>query len=127
MIFKENNKAIFLQIADTISDDILAGKLNGGDRLPSVRDYAASVEVNPNTVMRTYDRLSTDGIIFNRRGIGYFVTDDARRLIVDARRRQLLDHELDEVFHSLSLLGITSQELKDLYQNYLTANSTTPR
>lgn len=123
MVFKENNKAIFIQIADAICDDILAGKYTVGERLPSVREYAASVEVNPNTVMRSYDRLSGDGIIYNRRGIGYFLADNARQLITRTRRDEFLGSEIDNVFRNLSLLDISSDELKALYQKYLSSHS----
>ena len=69
MIFEENNKAIYLQIADRICDDIMQGKYDSDNRIPSVREYAASVEVNANTVMRSYERLTSRNLIFNKRGI----------------------------------------------------------
>ena len=72
MIFKENTRPIYLQIADRICYDIMSGVYNPDDRMPSVREYAASVEVNANTVMRSYEYLSTRDIIYNRRGIGFF-------------------------------------------------------
>lgn len=71
MVFNENNKAIYLQIADKICDDIMLGALKDGDRIPSVREYAASMEVNANTVMRSYEYLERNDVIFNRRGIGF--------------------------------------------------------
>ena len=66
-------KPIFLQIADAICDRILSGQLKGDERIPSVREYGAEVGVNPNTMMRTYEKLTTDEIIYNKRGIGYLV------------------------------------------------------
>ncbi len=78
MIFEENNKAIYLQIADRICDDIMQGKYDSDNRIPSVREYAASVEVNANTVMRSYERLTSRNLIFNKRGIGFFVSPDAK-------------------------------------------------
>ena len=80
MIFKDN-KSIYLQIADRICDEILLGKYNEDERIPSVREYASMVEVNSNTVMRTYDYLQSDEIIYNKRGIGYFVSKGAKKLI----------------------------------------------
>lgn len=71
-------KPIFLQIADTICDRILSGQLKGDERIPSVREYGAEVGVNPNTMMRAYEKLTTEEIIYNKRGIGYFVSADAR-------------------------------------------------
>lgn len=119
MRFKENNKAIFLQIADRICEDILAGQLSAGNRIPSVREYAASVEVNANTVMRSYEYLSTIGVIFNRRGIGFFVADDAAEIIRRKRKSEFLDDEIFDFFRQLSLLDITADELKQMYDNYL--------
>ncbi len=73
MEFENNRRAIYLQIADKIMDDIMAGLHPVEERIPSVREYAAMVEVNANTVMRAYDYLTREEIIFNRRGIGFFV------------------------------------------------------
>ena len=71
MNFKES-KAIYLQIADRICDEVLLGQYQEEERIPSVREYAAVVEVNANTVMRSYDYLQTQGVIYNKRGIGLF-------------------------------------------------------
>ena len=118
-MFKENSKAIYLQIAERIYDAVLAGELHPADRLPSVRDYAIMVQVNPNTVMRTYDVLSRQDIIVNRRGIGYFLADDAPEKVRLLRSRQLLDEDIVEVFRQCSLLGITPQQIADSYNDYL--------
>lgn len=72
MNFKES-KAIYLQIADRICDEVLLGQYREEERIPSVREYAAVVEVNANTVMRSYDYLQSQEVIYNKRGIGYFV------------------------------------------------------
>lgn len=77
MDFKEKDRAIYLQIADRICDEVLSGALRPGERIPSVRSYAAAIEVNANTAMRAYDYLSGIEVIFNRRGIGYFVSENA--------------------------------------------------
>ena len=71
MNFKES-KAIYLQIADRICDEVLLGQYREEERIPSVREYAAVVEVNANTVMRSYDYLQSQEVIYNKRGIGYF-------------------------------------------------------
>lgn len=118
-MFKENSKAIYLQIADRVCDDILAGTLQPGDKLPSVREHAAAVQVNPNTMMRAYDYLSGLEIIFNRRGIGYFTAGDAVCKVRELKMRQLFDDEIVEVFRQLSLLGVTPEILKEKYQKYL--------
>lgn len=118
MIFKENNKAIYLQIVDKICDDVLLGVYDPGGRLPSVREFAASVQVNANTVMRSYEHLSSLGVIYNKRGIGFFVADDACRTITDMRRTSFLENEIPEVFHQLRLLDVTPDVLMEMYIRY---------
>ncbi len=120
MNFKENNKPIFLQIADRICEEILCGNLSPGERIPSVREYAASVEVNANTVMRSYEHLSQAEIIFNRRGIGFFVSDNAIDSILTRRRKEFVEGEIFDFFRQVRVLGIPSEKLKQMYQNYLT-------
>ena len=118
MDFKEN-KAIYLQIADYIGDNILSGKLAAEDCVPSVREMAAEIEVNPNTVARTYELLQQQGVIYTRRGLGYFVTPQAREAIMQERRHALMQGELDYFLNRLSAVGIKPDELKQLYENYV--------
>lgn len=118
-MFKENSKAIYLQIADGICDDILAGLLPEEERLPSVREYAARLQVNPNTMMRAYDWLSSREVIFNRRGIGYFVAHEAQERIKELRGEEFLGEEIFGMFRQLQLLGISPETLKNKYEEYL--------
>lgn len=122
MIFKENNKAIYLQIADMICDQVLAGTLAAGARIPSVREYAASLEVNANTVMRSYDHLEPLGVIFNKRGVGFFICDDAMQKVSAEKKQTFLNEETDYFFRQLMLLGITPKEIGMMYENYLKTN-----
>ena len=85
MKFKES-KSIYLQIADRINDEILQGQYTEEERILSVREYAATVEVNANTVVRTYDYLQGQEIIYNKRGIGYFVSAGAKDRIIALRK-----------------------------------------
>lgn len=118
MKFKEN-KAIYLQIADRIGDDILSGTLTTDGKIPSVRELAAQVEVNANTVARTYDHLQNAGIIYTKRGLGYFVSPDAREIIVKQRRTQLMQGEMDYYMSRLHAVGISPDELRDMYAEYI--------
>lgn len=118
MNFKEN-KAIYLQIADRICDEILLGQYQEEERIPSVREYAAVVEVNANTVMRSYDYLQTQGIIYNKRGIGYFVSAGARGQILSLRKDYFLKEEVDYFFKQIYTLGISDKELADMYQEFI--------
>jgi DNA-binding transcriptional regulator YhcF (GntR family) len=118
MNFKDN-KAIYLQIADRIGDQILSGKLMPEGKVPSVRELAAEIEVNANTVARTYDHLQQNGIIFTKRGLGYFVSADAKDKIIASRRDLLMQGEMDYFLGQLKAVGITPAELQDLYNDYL--------
>ena len=118
MNFKDN-KAISLQIADRIGDQILSGKLMPEGKVPSVRELAAEIEVNANTVARTYDHLQQNGIIFTKRGLGYFVSADAKDKIIASRRDLLMQGEMDYFLGQLKAVGITPAELQDLYNDYL--------
>lgn len=117
MKFKET-KSIYQQIADRLCDEILQGTFNEDERIPSVREYAATVEVNANTVVRSYDQLQSQEIIYNKRGIGYFVTQGAVERIKELRREIFLKEELPEFFGSLSTLGISMNEIESLYKSW---------
>ncbi|SEI40972.1 transcriptional regulator, GntR family [Dyadobacter sp. SG02] len=118
MEFKDK-QAIYLQIADYICEQILLGKWPPGERIPSVRDLASMMEVNPNTVMRTYDFLQNKEIIFNKRGIGYSADEQANSKILAYRKERFLTTELPEVFKNLYLLDIGIDELHSLYQKFI--------
>ena len=102
------DKPIYLQIVDVICDRILSGELKGGDRIPSVREYGADIGVNPNTMMRSYEKLTADGIIFNKRGIGYFVADDARDTVLAAQRKEFMEKDVPAIFQRMRLLELDS-------------------
>lgn len=113
MDFK-SSKGIFQQIADTLSHRILEGSLPAGDRVPSVRDLAEEFEVNRNTLLRTYALLNDAGIIENRRGVGFFVTDDAVERIRSKEKAAFFDNELPEFIQKVQLLKLTPSDLSDL-------------
>ncbi|HEB31163.1 MAG TPA: GntR family transcriptional regulator [Spirochaetes bacterium] len=114
MEFKEK-QAIYLQIGEHISETILRKQWEEGEKIPSVREMAMSIEVNPNTVMRTYSYLQDRGIIFNKRGIGYFVADDAYEKTQELKKRNFINRELPHFFKTMDLLKITFDDLKALY------------
>ena len=118
MEFKAST-TIYEQIAGMLEDNILSGELPEGDRLPSVRALASDVQVNPNTVQRTFQRLQDAEIVTQQRGIGYFVAEGARKRILRARRRLFETEVLPEQFRQLSLLGFEPEEIETLYRSYL--------
>jgi DNA-binding transcriptional regulator YhcF (GntR family) len=107
------DKPIYLQIADGICDRILSGELASADRIPSVREYGAELGVNPNTMMRSYDKLLTEGIVYNKRGIGYFIAPDAREKILEQQRRVFLEKEVPAIKARMILLGLDPAIFKD--------------
>lgn len=104
-------KAIYQQIAEQLCDRILAGEWREGERIPSVRELAASVGVNPNTVTKSYQALLDRDIIENQRGLGYFVAADARSRILAALKDDFVRSELPRVFRTMRLLGMKLDDL----------------
>lgn len=104
-------KSIYQQIADRLMDQLLAGTPPANERMPSVRDVAVSLGVNPNTVMRSFDYLQQEGIIYNRRGVGYFASPDAKEKILAIQRREFLEENLPIIKQKMRLLGISIDEL----------------
>ena len=118
MEFKDK-QSIYLQIADFICEQILLGKWPPGERIPSVRDLAGMLEVNPNTVMRTFEFLQGKDIISNKRGIGYSSSENANELILAYRKERFLETELPELFKTLYLLNISIDELQTRYSAFV--------
>src|SRR5574344_2652186 len=110
------SKGIFEQIADTLAHRILDGSLKAGDRVPSVRDLAEEFEVNRNTLLRTYALLNDAGIIDNKRGVGFFVADDAVERIRSREKAAFFADELPEFLNKVRLLGLTKEDLTELME-----------
>ena len=105
------NKPIYLQIADGISEKILSGELKEGDRILSVRELGGELGVNPNTAMRSYEKLTTDGIIYNQRGIGYFVADGAKTIALEKMRTDFIENEVPLIKRKMELLQLKASDL----------------
>ncbi len=110
------SQTIYMQIADHICENVLSNKLTEGDRLQSVREMASNIQVNPNTVMRTYSYLQEKEIIFNKRGIGYFIALDALQKIKSMKKEEFLKNQLPEIFKMMDLLEITIEDIQKLYE-----------
>lgn len=113
-----DSQPIYLQIADHFCEQILLQKWNAGDRIPSVREIAVEIEVNPNTVMRTYTYLQDKGIIFNKRGIGYFVSEDGFDKTLSLRKEDFVSQELPRFFKALHLLNLSMDDIRAYYEDY---------
>src|SRR5579859_374380 len=117
MQFRET-QSIYLQIADYVCEKVLLKEWPPGERIPSVRELAVQLEVNPNTVMRTYEFLQQSEIIFNQRGIGFFAARDAVEKATKYRRTVFIQNDLPQVFRTLYLLGMDPKELVPRYELY---------
>ncbi len=117
MEFK-SNKGIFQQIADSICDRVLSGEFKPGDKVPSVRELAALLGVNHNTIMRTFIELQHANIVENRRGIGYYVTESAPKMIQNQRKTEFFETELPSFIQLVKLLDISPEELKPLFDHF---------
>jgi DNA-binding transcriptional regulator YhcF (GntR family) len=117
-----NSQAIYLQIADYICEKILLKEWKAEDRVPSVRELAVQLEVNPNTVMRTFEYLQQQEIIYNQRGVGYFIASSAFRNTVALRREAFLERDLPAVFRNLHLLGMSIEELAPRFERFIKQN-----
>jgi GntR family transcriptional regulator len=115
--------AIYLQIADIICEKILTREWNEEEKIPSVREMAVSIEVNPNTVMRAYAHLQEKDIIYNKRGIGYFVANKGYQTTLDLMKSNFIKNELPHVFKTMTLLDMDIEELQGLFKQYREKNS----
>ena len=115
-------KGIYQQIADQICDRILQGEWADSERIPSIRELAVNLGVNPNTITRSYQSLMERQIIENQRGIGYFVSENANKNILKERRTEFLREELPRLFQSMQLLEIDINEIQEYYSNYQETN-----
>ncbi|QHT68746.1 GntR family transcriptional regulator [Rhodocytophaga rosea] len=121
MEFKDN-QAIYLQIANHFFENILQKKWNSGEKIPSIRDMAVQFEVNPNTTMRTFNYLQDKGIIFNKRGIGYYVADDGYEKARALKKEQFVNEDLAGFFRNMQMLGISFEDLKRYYHEFSNGN-----
>ena len=106
-----SDKPIYLQLYERICESALSGQTPPESRIPSVREYGAEVGVNPNTVMRTYEKLTREGIIYNKRGIGYFIAPGAKETILGLQKADFIENVWPRVKRRAELLGVS---LKDL-------------
>jgi len=114
----EKDKPIYAQIVDRIIENILQNKWRPEERIPSVREMAIELEVNPNTVVRSYSYLQEQGVIYNQRGIGYFVSEAGKEQAKLIKRTEFIEKELPYFFKTLHLLGMDIGEVEQKYITY---------
>jgi GntR family transcriptional regulator len=113
-----DNEAIYLQIAAFVSENILLGKWPAEQKIPSVRDLAIELEVNPNTVMRSYEFLQNQEVIYNKRGLGLFVAPDGYDKIKAYRKERFIQQELPDIFRNIYLLDIELEDMQRWYEQF---------
>ncbi|MCG8698964.1 MAG: GntR family transcriptional regulator [Bacteroidales bacterium] len=116
-----DKQAIYIQIADLICENILSGKWKEEERIPSVREVAGEIEVNPNTVMRSYAYLQDKQVIFNKRGIGFFIEKEGKARVMEIKKEEFIQKELPNFFKTIDLLNIPLSEIQERYQNYVSS------
>jgi DNA-binding transcriptional regulator YhcF (GntR family) len=117
MVFTEN-QAIYLQIADRMIESVLAGAWKPGDRILSIRELAEIIEVNPNTVARTYAYLADRGIISSQRGTGYVLTEGALEAATEMKRTSFVTQDLPYAFRTMDLLRMELDDLRVYYAEH---------
>jgi GntR family transcriptional regulator len=117
-----DNEAIYLQIAAFVSDNILLGKWQAEQKIPSVRDLAIELEVNPNTVMRSYEFLQKKEVIINKRGLGLFVAENGLEKVKSYRKERFIQQDLPGFFRNIYLLDISLEDLQQRYEQFKKEN-----
>lgn len=125
MEFKDKD-AIYLQIAAYVSENILLGKWLPEEKIPSTRDMAVELEVNPNTVIRAYEFLQAQEVVINKRGLGLFVAPDGPQKVKAYRKQRFIQQQLPDFFRNMDLLDIEIKDLENMYKEY-TAGLTQPK
>jgi len=115
----KKNASIYIQIAESICDRILRGEFKPLEKIISIREMAVLLEVNPNTVQRSYEWLQQKEIIYTQRGKGYFVNENAKEIVMDFRKQKFIDEVLPDVFKNMELLQLNILDIEKKYQTYL--------
>ncbi len=110
---------IYLQIIDRFKRGIVKGEMEAGARVPSIRDMAILLRVNPNTVQRAYQEMERDGVIFSKRGMGFFVTEDEDRVL--NIKQDLAQTSIERFLEEMRALGLTDQQIMDSLQRGMQA------
>ncbi len=117
-----DNEAIYLQIAAYVGQNILLHKWPAEQKIPSVRDLAIELQVNLNTVMRSYEFLETLGAIYNKRGLGFFVSPDGYEKVKEYRKTRFIQQDLPVFFTNIYLLDISPEEIMQWYGQFKLTN-----
>lgn len=105
----------FIQVADLVADRILSGEYKADMRIPSVREMSMSLEINPQTVVRGYERLARIGAIYTQRGLGFFVSQEAFSILREQRIHRLYEEMLPALKKELDLLDLSTDTINEYF------------
>src|SRR2546421_9086452 len=107
----DENRPIFVQIAERIENDIIAGELPEEAQVPSTNQFASFYQINPATAAKGVNLLVDQGILYKKRGVGMFVATGAQAKLVEKRRQQFFDQYVVTMIREAKKLGITTEQL----------------
>ena len=108
----DSSRPIYLQIIERVQMDIITGRYQPGDKLPSVRDLAQEAAVNPNTMQKALSELERSGLIYSQRTSGRFITEDQE--LIHQMKKELAAAEVSAFVAHMKQLGITPEEIRQL-------------
>lgn len=113
----DSHKPIYLQISDHICEKILMEEYQEDERIPSVREFGTILGVNPNTVMRSFEHLKGAEVLFDRRGVGFFIAPGAKSKVMELYREEFFNIELPEIIKKINLLQIDTKKVIESIEN----------
>lgn len=116
----DNNLPIYLQIMNYIKREIVTGKLKAGDKIPSVRELAAELQINPNTVQRTFQELEREEIVETRRGLGRYVTSEEAKIM--AIKKEMAGDLIERFINGMQELGFSNQDIAAIVAEAMDGN-----
>ncbi|WP_121640401.1 GntR family transcriptional regulator [Virgibacillus sp. Bac330] len=112
----DESKPIFLQIKEQLEDSIITGAVNPGERVPSTNEFASYYKINPATAAKGINELVDECILYKRRGVGMFVTDDAKQLLIDKRKQSFYKNYVLPLKSEAKKLHISQSELEKMVE-----------
>lgn len=112
----DENRPIFLQIAERIEEDILAGRLAEEEQVPSTNQFAALYQINPATAAKGVNLLVDQGILYKKRGVGMFVAAGSRERLMEKRRELFFEQYVVAMLREAKRLGIEEEQVIAMIQ-----------
>ena len=116
MDFNEN-LPIYIQIMNLVKGKMVSGEINGGDKLPSVRELSKELKVNPNTIQRTYQELEREGLVFTQRGMGTFAAEDKE--VIKELKKSMAADVVNGFLMEMKKLGFSPNEIMDIISEWI--------